>query len=130
MKNQLKEISDREDVAFLVRQFYGRIRKDEVLGPIFEKQITDWEAHFELLTDFWESQLFLRRSYRGNPVVPHVHTDKSTGGSITMDHFGRWINLWIDTLDTYFEGERAWIAKNRARKMATMLYLEIFKARE
>lgn len=125
-----RSIESRADVALLVQTFYGKIRRDAVLGPIFSAIITDWESHLELLTDFWESQLFLKRTYLGNPVAAHQQADAQLGHSITPEHFGLWLNLWFETLDEGFEGETAWIAKNRAQKMSTMLYLKIYEARQ
>ena len=29
----------------LVRTFYGKVRQDEVLGPVFAARIGDWEPH-------------------------------------------------------------------------------------
>ncbi len=46
-----------------------------------------------------------------------------------MEHFGEWINLWLETIDEHFAGELANRAKNNARKMASHLYLNIFEAR-
>lgn len=128
-KSTTKDIENRADVALLVRSFYGKIRTDKVLGPIFNAIIDNWETHFDLLTDFWETQLFLKRKYQGNPITRHQEVDEKTDHTITPEHFGLWINLWFETIDSLFEGERAWIAKNRAQKMSTMLYLEIFKNR-
>ena len=54
-------IHTREDVSLLVRTFYAKVRKDELLGPIFNGIIKDWETHLELLTDFWETNLFFKR---------------------------------------------------------------------
>ncbi len=123
------DIRGREDVKRLVDCFYSKIRKDPILGPIFNSVVTDWKSHLELLTDFWESQLFLKRSYMGNPLAVHQQVDKNVPGGITSTHFGLWLNLWFQTLDELFEGEVAAIAKNRAQKMSTMLYLKIFEHR-
>ncbi|WP_422081910.1 group III truncated hemoglobin [Ulvibacterium sp.] len=125
-----KDIQTRKDVHFLVRSFYGKIRAHEILGPIFNTIITDWEGHLNLLTDFWETQLFLKRKYHGNPVTAHQEVDVKMGHTITPEHFGLWINLWFETLDELFEGETAWIAKNRAQKMSTMLYMQIYQHRK
>ena len=100
-----------------------------MLGPFFNETISDWPAHLEQLTDFWESQLFLNRSYQGDPIKAHQQVDKAFAYAITMEHFGQWLEVWIATLDEQFTGERAWIAKNRARKMATMFYLKLYDAR-
>jgi len=125
-----KDIKNREDISLLVRTFYAKIREDEVLGPIFIKIIGDWESHLELLTDFWETQLFLKRKYFGNPVIKHQEVDEKTGHTIGSEHFGQWINLWFSTIDELFEGETAWVAKNRAQKMSTMLYLQMYQKRQ
>ncbi|MCJ7465869.1 MAG: group III truncated hemoglobin [Maribacter sp.] len=123
------DIKNREDIHLLVTTFYGKIRNDKVLGPIFNSIITDWDGHFVVLTDFWETQLFLKRKYYGNPVTVHQEVDDKMNHTITSEHFGLWLNLWFATIDELFEGETAWIAKNRAQKMSTMLYLQIFEHR-
>ncbi len=123
------EIKTKADISLLVTTFYGKVRKDAILGPIFNGIITDWPGHLSLLTDFWETQLFLKRTYFGNPVTAHQEMDDKIGNTTTSEHFGLWLNLWFETLDELFEGETAWIAKNRARKMNTMLFMKIFEHR-
>lgn len=127
MKNDIKT---REDVYLLVSSFYAKIRKDAVLGPFFNETIKDWDAHLERLTTFWESSLFLKTKYLGNPLEAHVQVDRAHNNTITEVHFGLWLNLWFQTIDELFEGEYADNAKNRARKMSTFLYLKIFEARQ
>ncbi len=122
-------IKDRTDVSLLVRTFYKKIRKDKVLGPIFNNSITDWESHLELLTDFWETQLFLKRKYHGNPITAHQEVDEKINHTVTSEHFGLWLNYWFSTIDELYTGEIAWIAKNRAQKMSTMLFMKIFENR-
>ena len=124
------DIRNRKDVSLLINTFYKKIRKDEILGPIFNGIITDWDAHLVLLTDFWETQLFLKRKYFGNPVTVHQEVDDKTNHSINPEHFGLWLNLWFATLDELFEGETTWIAKNRAQKMSTMLYMKMYENRQ
>mgnify|MGYP002737977224 CR=1 FL=1 len=74
-----KFIQSREEVSLLVRTFYGKVRKDDLLGPIFNGIIKDWEEHLELLTDFWETQLLYKRKYYGNPMMAHVEVDHRFG---------------------------------------------------
>lgn len=124
-----KEIKGREDVSLLVRTFYGRIRKEETLGPIFNGIIKDWEEHLELLTDFWESNLFRVRKYYGNPMLAHVSVDKEIDYTVDSKHFGIWLNLWYQTIDEFFEGEVAEMAKFKARKMSTNLFLAVYHHR-
>lgn len=124
-----KDIKTREDVFLLVSSFYKKVRNDSVLGPFFNTTIKDWDAHFELLTTFWESSLFLKTKYLGNPMKAHIKVDKAHNNTITELHFGLWLNLWFETIDELFEGDYAENAKRRARKMGTFLYLKIFEAR-
>ncbi len=124
-----QDIRNREDVSRLVNAFYMKVRMDETLGPIFNAIVTDWEVHLSRLTDFWEGQLFLNRTYLGNPLAVHQHVDSVTEGGISPRHFGLWLNLWFETLDELYEGEVVAIAKNRARKISTMLSLKIFASR-
>ncbi|WP_298484414.1 group III truncated hemoglobin [uncultured Maribacter sp.] len=125
-----KDIQDRNDVKLLVHTFYDKIRVHEILGPIFNTIITDWDTHLNLLTDFWETQLFLKRKYHGNPVTAHQEVDAKTNSTITSEHFGLWLNTWYATIDALFDGETAWIAKNRAQKMSTMLFMKMFESRK
>jgi len=125
-----EDIKTREDVYLLVTSFYNKVRKDTVLGPFFNDVIEDWEAHFDKLTTFWESSLFLKTKYLGNPLKVHVEVDKANNHNITELHFGLWLNLWFQTIDELFVGDYAENAKRRARKMGTFLYLSIFEARQ
>ena len=124
------DIKNRDDVFLLVSSFYVKVKKDAVLGPFFNDVITDWDAHLDRLTTFWESSLFLKTKYLGNPLEAHVKVDQENNNTITELHFGLWLNLWFQTIDELFEGDYAENAKRRARKMGTFLYLKIFEARQ
>ena len=124
------DISSREDVFRLVASFYEKVKQDKVLGPFFLDVITNWDEHLELLTTFWESSLFLKTRYAGNPLEVHVKVDLENNQSITEMHFGIWLNLWYQTIDELFKGDIAQNAKRRARKMGTFLYLRIYEARQ
>ncbi|WP_103071428.1 group III truncated hemoglobin [Aquimarina sediminis] len=130
MKNSAKnDILNRHDVFLLVSTFYKKIRKEEDLGPFFTKSITDWDKHIERLTDFWETNLLFVVKYKGNPIKVHQEVDKNFNGTINQKHFGTWLNLWIETLDALFKGENAEIAKRRARKMSTLLFIKMYESR-
>src|SRR6476620_6474475 len=79
-------------IRTLVHGFYDRIRKDEVLGPIFEAEITDWEPHLAKMCDFWSSLLLMTKRYDGRPVPAHV---KIPG--LDRPHFARWLDLFRST---------------------------------
>ena len=126
---ELDDITSEEDVALLVRTFYGKVRQDALLGPIFNGIIKDWERHLGHLTTFWSSNLFFSKKFHGDPLQKHVEVDQHCNGTINEMHFGVWLNLWFETIDQLFEGDTAQVAKNRARNMGTFIHLKIFEAR-
>lgn len=124
------DIKNRPDISQLVHAFYDKVRKDEQIGDFFNTQIKDWPAHMEKLTDFWESTLFLKRKYKGNPLAAHQVVDEKSNYTVEQRHFGIWLNLWYQTIDELFEGETANRAKRRARKMSTFMFIGIFENRQ
>lgn len=125
-----KQIENRNDINFLVNQFYDKIRADEEIGSYFNEMISDWDAHLEKLTDFWETNLFGIRKYKGNPHAVHNDVDAHFDEKITANEFGIWLNHWFQTIDEYFEGENADTLKRRARKMSTFLFMSMFQHRK
>lgn len=127
----MNTINDRKDVNILVNRFYAKIRKDELLGPIFNGHISEeqWPEHLLKLTDFWETNLFGVSKFKGNPSSKHIKVDANLEYNIEQNHFRRWLNLWFETIDELFNGELAARAKESARKMATGQFLTIKKNR-
>ncbi len=115
--NTLKDIESREDIAHLMREFYGRMFKDEVMGPIFlDVAKMDLEAHIPIMCDFWELQLFQKPGYRGGMMMVHFQLHMKT--ELEHHHFMRWLDYWYETLDSLFEGPRATWAKTVASRVA------------
>lgn len=82
-----------ESIAELVDRFYDRIRKDTLLGPVFNGAIGDrWPEHLATLTDFWTSVLLAAGRYKGNPMMAHLAI-----AQMDEQHFSRWIELWRQT---------------------------------
>jgi len=127
----MKQIETRDDVFKLVSNFYKLIRTDELLGPIFNSNLSNeqWPKHIEKLTDFWVTTLFGKACFKGNPSKAHIDVDIGLNYSMEQVHFGRWLELWFTTIDSLFEGSLAQRAKDASRKMATGLYLNVFKNR-
>lgn len=125
-----KQIENRADIEVLVHAFYTKIRADKEIGFYFNTMIKDWDTHLEKLTDFWQTNLFAVKKYKGNPQEVHNEVDAHFGGKITSNEFGIWLNHWFQTIDEHFEGENADTLKRRARKMSTFLYLSMFEHRK
>lgn len=127
----MKQIEKREDISKLVHLFYEKIRKDAVLGPIFNSHIKEnqWPEHLEKLTDFWETNLFGIPKFKGNPTLKHLNVDKHLEYKVTQEHFGFWLQLWFETIDELFEGDLATKAKEASRRMAHGQFMAIWNYR-
>lgn len=127
----MEDIKTRQNIRTLVNLFYGKVRKDDLLGPIFNHIIPEesWETHLEKLTDFWETNLFGVQKFKGNPTGAHKKVDKEFNYQITQEHFSQWLHLWFETVDNLFEGELAMRAKNGARKMSTGQFIAMWSFR-
>mgnify|MGYP000400972812 FL=1 len=115
----MKAIETREDITRLVAKFYAKIRKDSLLGDIFNNHIDsdEWPAHLSKLSDFWEVHLLRGSNFRGNPVQKHIQVDQQLKHTMNKEHFDRWLELWSETLDSLYEGELAEKAKQAAQRM-------------
>lgn len=113
-----------KEVYLLVSLFYKKIRKDILLGPVFNGMIAeeDWEAHIRKLTNFWVTVLFGVERYKGNPGMVHKRVGKRNSEAIQKKHFDRWLSLWSQTIDENYDCEKAQYAKKAALQMSRGLY--------
>lgn len=124
-----RSIKTRAEVNELVNDFYAKIRMHEMLGPIFNETVENWDEHLDKLTDFWESILLGANNFEGNPMRAHFQVDAKNKHSISQVHFGHWLQLWFETIDEKFEGKTADTAKERARNIAHITFMKLFQAR-
>lgn len=118
--NAKHDILSLDDVKNLVDTFYDKIRKDELLGPIFNERIQNrWPQHLEKMYTFWQTVLLKDHTYFGSPFVPHAHLP------VNNIHFNTWVDLFNGTVDELFEGNIAEEAKWRGAKMAEMFETKI-----
>ena len=82
---------DRAAIARLVDRFYGDVRADPLLGPIFATHVDGrWDSHLARMTDFWCAAMKLERGFRGNVYGRHMAL-----AGITERHLQRWLWLWF-----------------------------------
>lgn len=89
--NPLANCSE-EEVSTLVHDFYARVRQDEVLGPVFNAHIQDWDHHLAHLSDFWSSMLRRTGRFSGAPMPRHIALP-----GLTAELFHRWLALFRET---------------------------------
>ena len=110
-----------EDLDRVVRAFYGRVRADARLGPIFNNAIDDWEHHLRKLQAFWSSVMLWSGRYKGQPMA--VHIGQAT--HMTPAAFERWLQLWRETTDELLEPAAAAALQDKASRIAESLSLGI-----
>lgn len=124
-----KLLNTTEDVTLLVNEFYTKVKVDELLGPIFNNvENFSWDHHIPVMISFWESVLLGAGSYRGNAMGVHLELDRKQSLSAVL--FERWLKLFYETLDDYFEGSQKEIAKKRASSMAGLIQYKIQESKK
>ena len=102
-----------EDIQRLVHTFYGRVRRDDLIGPIFNDKIEDWDEHLAKLCDFWSAVILRTRRFEGRPMQTHLLMPQ-----IESRHFDRWLDLFETTARDVLGPERAAVFVHRARMIA------------
>lgn len=112
----------RDNVRQLVDAFYGQVRDDELLGPVFLKALgDDWDPHLERLSEFWSTIVLGTRSFHGNVYGTHMQLN-----GIEPEHFRRWLDLFGQTANELFEAEQAEQFIGMARRVASSLQIGFF----
>jgi len=110
-------VVNEENIAALVDAFYGKVRDDQLLGPIFAEAIgNDWGPHLAKMKAFWASVLLASRTYKGNPMIAHLQLPR-----LRRDHFARWLRLWQETASEVCSEEAASLFVQRAEMIGDRL---------
>lgn len=124
-----KDIANRDDIILLVNSFYEKVKKDQVIGYIFNDVAkVNWEKHLPVMYDFWENVIFFTGSYTGNPMTAHKQLHQKV--PLNAEHFQEWIKLFTQTVDELFEGDKAELTKQRAISIATVMQIKIVHGNE
>ena len=100
------------EIASLVDRFYAKVREDDEIGPLFNQEVQNWDAHLALLKDFWSTVLLGTGRYKGNPLVAHFRLP------IEERYFGRWLALFTETASEEMSTPHAVIAAHKAHLIA------------
>ncbi|MFC5066849.1 group III truncated hemoglobin [Flaviflagellibacter deserti] len=101
-----------DDIRRLVHTFYGRVREDDLIGPVFNEKVEDWDHHLATLCDFWSSLALRSGRYQGRPMRAHLLLP------IREQHFDRWLDLFETTAREVLPAEAAPAFIHRARQIA------------
>ena len=108
------------DITLLVDRFYAKVRRDPLIGPLFEDAVEDWDAHLATLRSFWSSVMLTSGRYKGNPMAAHMRHP------IRPEFFDRWLALFAETAEEVVGGDRAVRFRNKADRIAESLKLALF----
>jgi hemoglobin len=118
------EIAERTgiDAAMIdrvVRTFYGKVRQDEVLAPVFDARVADWEPHLARMCEFWSSVALMSGTYHGRPMEKHLPLP------VDGRHFDRWLQLFRATAHEVCPPAAAAHFIERAERIAQSLEIGI-----
>jgi hemoglobin len=115
---------DEDLIKTQVHTFYGRVRLDPVLGPIFNDAIHDWDEHLAKLCDFWSSVLLMTGRFKGSPMAAHARRP-----DIRNEHFALWLDLFARTAREVCPPEAAELFIERSRMIGHSLALGLAVSR-
>jgi hemoglobin len=122
MNKQL--LNSREAIELLVHSFYSKVKKDELLAPIFNNaEYFSWDTHIPIMVNFWETLLLDTATYKGNTMQKHIDLHRRT--PLTTELFDRWKLLFYSTLDELFEGDGVVNARKKVEAMSVLMQYKI-----
>lgn len=113
---------DEAMIAAVVDRFYARCRADDVVGPVFNAAIDDWDEHLGKIAAFWSSVMLRTGRYHGRPMPAHLKHREV----ITPAMFDRWLDLWRRTTSELLPPAAAGAMQARAGMIAESFKLALF----
>ena len=111
------DLCSEDDIVQLVHSFYGTVRRDNVLGPIFDRHVKDWDAHLPTMVDFWSSALRGTARFKGSPMPKHAALP-----GLSVELFQRWLGLFRQTTSALPNAAMAAKANDLAERIAHSLW--------
>jgi hemoglobin len=122
--NSKNDIETREDLSRMLTAFYKKVFDDELIGRFFTEVVPlNLETHLPVITDFWEAIVFGHHTYRKNVMAVHQHIHHLS--PIQKEHLDRWVQVFHQTVDEFFIGEKAELVKHRAASIATLMNMKL-----
>ncbi|MDZ7678846.1 MAG: group III truncated hemoglobin [Acidimicrobiales bacterium] len=114
------DLDTRSAIHDLVVAFYREVVFDDLLAPVFaETAETDWAAHIPRLVDYWCTILLGEQAYHG--ALLGAHREVHQRDPLRDEHFDRWYELWVTSIDARWSGPRSEQAKAHAAATAGLI---------
>lgn len=114
---------DEAMIGRVVEAFYGRVRTDPLLAPVFAARVDDWGPHLERMRRFWNSVALLEAGYQGRPMDKHRYLP------VGSTHFARWLELFAQTAGEVCPPAAAALLQGHAARIARSLEGAVERAR-
>jgi len=108
------------DLDRLVRKFYALATKDDLIGPVFQRSVADWEHHFATIQGFWSKTLLGTSRYDGTPFSAHINL------GLRPEFFDRWLDLFRATAREELPAPAADRAIAKVEHMSTCFQAGLF----
>jgi truncated hemoglobin YjbI len=113
------EVSE-DELKALVRAFYEKAQHDPLIGPVFARNVSDWEHHFDIVQNFWSRALLGTTRYAGSPFTPHLSLN------LKPEFFDRWVDLFKSTAEAQLKPAAARTAIARVEHMSVCFQAGLF----
>ena len=125
MENK-RDITNRDDLLLLMQVFYKKLLGDESINYLFtDVAKVNLDHHFPVLVDFWDSILFQSNTYQKNAMQPHIALHQKS--ALEKHHFETWLSYFKSSVDEMFSGDNAFIIKERATSIATVMQIKMMQ---
>ncbi len=113
-------------IRAVVDEFYVRARRDDIVGPVFNRVIPDaeWPAHLAKIADFWSSMLLGTGRYDGRPMPKHMGIPE-----LSDAHFMRWLRLFRETVTELCPPDIAALFIERSERIGNSFRMNIYMRR-
>lgn len=119
-----RDIENRDDLLQLMQSFYKKLLADNSISYLFtDVSKIDLDHHFPVLVDFWDTVLFQSGTYQKNAMQPHIALHQKS--RLLKHHFETWLRYFKESVDELFDGQNAFVIKERATSIATVMQIKI-----
>jgi hemoglobin len=109
-------------VRGVIHDFYGRVRQDPLLAPLFERAIGgDWDHHIEKVCLFWLTATRLGSGYTARDFMPAHMKHRSIGTA----EISRWLSLFRETVEERCTPEIGDVLRDIADRMVESIQFGI-----
>ena len=120
----MKDIQNKDDLYFLVNEFYKKLLADDKISYIFTAIVKiKIEEHLPILVTFWSQAILGTGGYTNN--LTQIHLDVNAKEYLSPELFTIWLTHFYIAVDENFFGEKAEQIKIQALSIANIMQIKI-----